>query len=142
LGITRGLSAIITGPSGKGKSKAVNDYFDLLPPSMTLRAGFSDKYLYYFDTILPGSISFLDDRELSSAAIELCKNSMTNFQVPIEYNTVINGEPKELTAAERSGFIFSSVEGFGDDDQMNNRCLPCEIDASAEQDSRVSKQQR
>jgi DNA primase catalytic core len=141
VGDNAGLSVIITGPSGKGKSKAVNDYFDLLPPSMAIKAGFSDKYLYYSDTILPGSISFLDDRELSPAAIELCKNSMTNFQVPIEYKTVINGEPRELTAPERSGFIFSSVEGF-DDEQMNNRCLQCEIDASAEQDANVSKQQR
>ena len=108
---------------------------------MAIRAGFSDKYLYYSDTVLPGSMSFLDDRELSPAAVELCKNSITNFQVPIEYNTVINGEPKELTAPERSVFIFSSVEGF-DDEQMNNRCLQCEIDSSEEQDKKVAEQQR
>ncbi|WP_292379182.1 toprim domain-containing protein [Methanosarcina sp. UBA289] len=141
IGDNAGLSLIITGPSGKGKSNAVNDFFDLLPPGIAVRSGFSDKYLYYSESILPGSISFLDDRELSPQMKEFCKNSMTNFQKPAVWGTVINGEPKELTAPERNVFIFSSVAGLNDD-QMENRCLQCEIDSSAEQDADVAEQQR
>ena len=132
---------MIIGPSGKGKSDAVNDFFDLLPPSMALRTGFSDKYLYYSNDILPGSLSFLDDKDLSGPFKELAKNLQTNFQVPVEYRTVIDGEPRVLTAPERNVLIISSVEG-NKDEQMDNRCLQCEIDSTEEQDIAVSQQQR
>ena len=140
-GNNAGLPLIIIGPSGKGKSDAVNDFFDLLPPSIALRTGFSDKYLYYSNDILPGSVSFLDDKELTGAFKELAKNLQTNFQVPVEYRTVIDGEPIVLTAPERNVLISSSVEG-NKDVQMDNRCLQCEIDSTEEQDIAVSQQQR
>jgi len=111
-GNNAGLPLIIIGPSGKGKSDAVNDFFDLLPPSIALRTGFSDKYLYYSNDILPGSVSFLDDKDLTGAFKELAKNLQTNFQVPVEYRTVIDGEPRVLTAPERNVLISSSVEGI------------------------------
>lgn len=88
-----------------------------------------------------GSLCFVDDKELSEPMKELVKNSITNFQKPEHHRTVINGELRDLTAPERTVWIFASVDGF-DDAQTNNRLIQTETDASSDQDSKVVEFQR
>jgi DNA primase catalytic core len=141
IGKNSGLPIKISGSSGKGKSSGVDAFLDLIPPYMLIKGGLSDKYLYYSDDMQAGSICFVDDKELSEPMKELVKNSITNFQKPEHHRTVINGEPKDLTAPERTVWIFASVDGF-DDEQINNRLLQAEIDSSRIQDSKVAAFQR
>jgi len=141
IGKNSGLPIKISGSSGKGKSSGVDSFLDLIPSYMLIKGGLSDKYLYYSDDMQAGSICFVDDKELSEPMKELVKNSITNFQKPEHHRTVINGEPKDLIAPERTVWIFVSVDGF-DDEQINNRLLQAEIDSSRTQDSKVAAFQR
>ena len=108
---------------------------------MLIKGGLSDKYLYYSNDMQAGSVCFVDDKDPSPPMKELMKNSITNFQKTEHHRTVINGEPKDLTAPERTVWILASVDGF-DDDQMDNRFLKAGIDTSREQDSKVAAFQR
>lgn len=141
IGKNSGLSEKISGGSGKGKSSAVEAFLDLIPSYMLIKGGLSDKYLFYADDMQAGSICFVDDKELSEPMKELVKSSITNFQKSEHHRTVINGEPRDLTAKERTVYIFASVDGF-DDEQINNRLIQAEIDSSKEQDSKVAAFQR
>lgn len=140
-GKNSGLPIKITGYSGKGKSSGSDSFLELVPSYMVIKGGLSDKYLYYAEDLQAGSICFVDDKELSPSLQELVKNSITNFQNPEHYRTVINGEPVDLTAPARTAWIFASVDGF-DEEQMSNRFLQAEIDSSEEQDHCVAQFQR
>jgi hypothetical protein len=141
IGKNSGLSVKISGDSGKGKSSAVEAFLDLIPSSMLIKGSLSDKYLFYTDDMQAGSICLVDDKELSEPMKELVKSSITNFQKSEHHRTVINGEPRDLTAKERTVYIFASIDGF-DDEQINNRLIQAEIDSSKEQDSKVAAFQR
>jgi DNA primase len=141
-GANYGIHLKISGNSGKGKSDAVNKFLSkILPEGMAIRSGMSDKYLYYTKTILSGSAVSVDDKTLSTNLQEIVKNTVTNFQKPESYRTVIDGEPRDLTPPARIAWIISSVFGF-DDDQVNNRFIQVNIDDSNRQDKTVSKLQR
>lgn len=141
-GANYGIHLKISGNSGKGKSDAVNKFLSkILPEGMAIRSGMSDKYLYYTKTILDGSAVSVDDKTLSTNLQEIVKNTVTNFQKPESYRTVIDGEPRDLIPPARIVWIISSVFGF-DDDQVNNRFIQVNIDDSDRQDKTVSKLQR
>ncbi len=140
-GKNAGLHFKPSGESGKGKTSGVDTYLNQLPPSMIIRGGLSDKYIYYGDDINAGSICFVDDRDLSDNLKEVVKNSISNFQTPEYHRTVIQGRAQKFRAAPRTSWIFASVDGF-DDEQIDNRFLKADVDATHEQDERVAEFQR
>lgn len=116
-----GLHFKPSGASGKGKTSGIDAFLNLLPPSMVIRGGISDKYVYYAENeINDGSIVFMDDRPLNDNLKGVVKNSISNFQNPETHRTVIDGKPVTFTPAKRMIWIFASVDGF-DDDQLANR---------------------
>jgi len=141
VGKNAGLHFKPSGESGKGKTSGVDTFLDQLPPSMIIRGGLSDKYIYYGDDINAGSICFVDDRDLSDNLKEVVKNSISNFQKPEFHRTVINGTPKKFRASPRTSWIFASVDGF-DDEQIDNRFLKADVDSTHEQDEKVAEFQR
>ncbi len=142
VGANGGLHFKPSGESGKGKTSGVDAFLNLLPPSMIVRGGISDKYIYYAgEEINDGSIIFMDDRDLSDNLKGVVKNSISNFQNPEAHKTVLDGKAVSYTPAKRMTWIFASVDGF-DDDQLANRFLMADVDSSHEQDKKVAEQQR
>lgn len=141
-GANGGLHFKPSGESGKGKTSGIDTFLQLLPPSMIVRGGISDKYIYYAgDEINDGSIIFMDDRDLTDNLKGVVKNSISNFQSPEAHKTVLDGKAVSYTPAKRMTWMFASVDGFNDD-QLANRFLMADVDSSAEQDKRVAEQQR
>lgn len=137
-----GLHFKPSGESGKGKTSGVDAFLKLLPPSMMVRGGISDKFIYYDagTSIRDGSIIFMDDRDLSDNLKGVVKNAISNFQNPEAHKTVLDGKPVSYTPAKRLVWLFASVDGF-DDEQLSNRFLMADVDNSTEQDDKVAEYQ-
>jgi|GEM_PF-2222456 len=133
-----GLHFKPSGESGKGKTSGIDAFLNLLPPSMVVRGGISDKYIYYAENeIKDGSIIFMDDRLLSENLKGVVKNSISNFRNPESHRTVIDGKAVTYKPAKRMVWVFASVDGF-DDEQLANRFLMTDVDSSEEQDIAVA----
>ena len=136
-----GLHFKPSGESGKGKTSGIDAFLNLLPPSMVVRGGISDKYIYYAESeIKDGSIIFMDDRLLSENLKGVVKNSISNFRNPEPHRTVIDGKAVTYKPAKRMVWVFASVDGF-DDEQLANRFLMTDVDSSEEQDTAVAVHQ-
>lgn len=141
LGHNSGIHFKPSGASGKGKTAAINAFLELLPPSMIVRGGISDKYLYYAeDEINDGSIIFMDDRELSSELKGLVKTSTSNFQEPEMHHTIVDKQSRAFKLSKRLVWMVASVDGF-DDEQLANRFLMADVDETEEQDNLITMMQ-
>jgi hypothetical protein len=141
LGHNSGIHFKPSGASGKGKTSAIDTFLELLPPSMIVRGGISDKYLYYAeDEINDGSIIFMDDRELNPELKDLVKTSTSNFQEPETHHTIVDKKPRAFKLSARLVWLFASVDGF-DDEQLANRFLMADVDETEEQDKEVALMQ-
>ena len=132
-----GVHVQLSGEPGSGKSHAVETWLDLLPDRYKLAGSFSDRALFYAE--LPaGPMIYVDDQDLSPTMQEVVKISTTHYQRPTEHRTVTTErKPETLTLPPRTCFVFSRVEGVGDD-QIVDRCLYAWVDQSADHQARVT----
>ncbi|WFN33442.1 hypothetical protein L1S32_06160 [Methanogenium sp. S4BF] len=134
---TSGLHVAISGTSGKGKTHACNAMVRLLPEEYRLKGTVSDKALYYYDDLRPGTVLLFDDVTLSDDMQELLKSATANFREPIQHRTLTRERQLKLcTIPERCVWWLAKVESIGDD-QVMNRMLTVWIDDSAAQDRAV-----
>ncbi|MDE4908177.1 hypothetical protein L0665_06085 [Methanogenium marinum] len=134
---TSGLHVAISGNSGKGKTHACNTMVSLLPEEYRLTGTVSDKALFYYDDLRPGTVLLFDDISLSDDMQELLKSATANFREPIVHRTLTRERQlKVCTIPERCVWWLAKVESIGDD-QVMNRMLTVWIDDSKEQDRAV-----
>jgi len=134
---TDGLHVSITGESGKGKSHAFATMLRQVPDRYRLEGARSNKALFYFDDLQPGSVIVFYDRSLSDKMVEILKGVTTSFRKPFVYRTVTKDRKGQVcTITERCVWWVAKVEGAGDD-QVFNQMLTCWIDDSDEQDAQV-----
>ena len=134
---TSGLHVAISGTSGKGKTHACNTMVRLLPEEYRLKGTVSDKALYYYDDLRPGTVLLFDDVTLSDDMQELLKSATANFRDPIQHRTLTRERQLKLcTIPERCVWWLAKVESIGDD-QVMNRMLTVWIDDSVAQDQAV-----
>ncbi|WFN34948.1 hypothetical protein L1S32_02175 [Methanogenium sp. S4BF] len=134
---TAGLHVAISGNSGKGKTHACNAMLRLLPEAYRLKGTVSNKALFYYDDLLPGTVILFDDISLSDDMQELLKSATANFQEPVVHRTLTRDRQlKVCTIPERCVWWLAKVEAVGDD-QVMNRMLTVWIDDSSVQDQAV-----
>ncbi|MDE4907303.1 hypothetical protein L0665_01535 [Methanogenium marinum] len=134
---TSGLHVSISGNSGKGKTHACNAMVRLLPEEYRLTGTVSDKALFYYDDLRPGTVLLFDDVTLSDDMQELLKSATANFREPIKHRTLTRERQlKVCTIPERCVWWLAKVEAIGDD-QVMNRMLTVWIDDSSAQDKAV-----
>ena len=141
LNSKRGLHIKPSGESGKGKSDAIESFLELLPDGSYISGSMSAKALFYDPDLKPGTLIYSDDASFTPDVISTIKQSTSKFQKPNYHITVVNGVSQKYPIPERVTFWFSAVEGM-DDDQLANRFLHADVDASREQDEKVHKHQK
>jgi hypothetical protein len=133
-----GIHVQLSGEPGSGKSHAVETWLDMLPEQYRLSGSFSDRSLFYANLTV-GPLVYVDDQDLSPTMQEMIKVATTHFQEPTRHLTVTTERKSEvLTLPPRTAFIFSRVEGVGDD-QVLDRCLFAWVDQSDEHQMRVTE---
>ena len=133
-----GIHVQLSGEPGSGKSHAVESWLDLLPDRYKIAGSFSDRSLFYADLQI-GPMIYIDDQDLSPTLQEVVKIATTHYQRPTQHLTVTTErKPETLTLPPRTCFIFSKVEGVGDD-QVLDRCLYAWVDQSEEHQAQVTK---
>ena len=134
---TAGLHVSISGNSGKGKTHACNAMVRLLPEAYRMTGTVSDKALFYYDDLRPGTVLLFDDVTLSDDMQEVLKSATANFRAPIIHRTLTRDRQlKVCTIPERCVWWLARVESVGDD-QVMNRMLTVWIDDSKKQDRAV-----
>ncbi len=134
---TNGLHVSVSGESGKGKSDTFNKILLQVPEQSRLEGAMSNKFLFYKDDMMPGTVIVFDDKTLSDEMQEILKGSTSSFKKPIIYRTVSKDRKAVVCSIpERCIWWVAKVEGSGDD-QVFNRMLTCWIDDSPEQDASV-----
>ena len=134
---TSGLHVAISGNSGKGKTHACNAMVSLLPEEYRLTGTVSNKALFYYDALRPGTVLLFDDVTLSDDMQEVLKSATANFREPIQHRTLTTDRQLKLcTIPERCVWWLAKVESIGDD-QVMNRMLTVWIDDSKKQDLAV-----
>ncbi|WP_048152676.1 hypothetical protein [Methanolacinia paynteri] len=134
---TKGLHVSISGNSGKGKTHACNTMLRLLPEEYRLKGTVSNKALFYFDSLRPGTVLLFDDVTMSEDIQELLKSATANFREQIEHRTLTTDRQLRVCKIpERCVWWLVKVENIGDD-QVMNRMLTVWIDDSSDQDRAV-----
>ncbi len=110
---TSGLHFSISGNSGKGKTHACNAMARLLPEEYWLTGTASDKALYYYDDLRPGTVLLFDDVTLPDDMQELLKSATANFREPIVHRTLTRErQMKVCTIPERCVWWLAKVESI------------------------------
>lgn len=127
----------VLGEPGSGKSHAVETWLTLLPDECKVAGSFSDRALFYAN-LTTGPMVYIDDQDISTTLQEIIKISTTHYQQPTRHMTVTTErKPETLLLPARTAFVFSRVEGCGDD-QILDRCLYAWVDQSDEHQARVT----
>lgn len=139
---SEGLQPKVSGDSGKGKTHCCKALAHLVPRKWMHETSLSNRAIYYMeDELLPGSIVFCDDVNMSEELQGIVKRATSNFQRGDTYTTIdINRRKKTLKIPPRICWWFTSV----DDDQsiqLLNRQFGGGVDEREEQDIAVSKHQ-
>lgn len=137
---SKGLHIKPSGDSGKGKSDGAKKFLHLLPSHKKMVGSLSGKSMFYNPNLKKGTVIFTDDVNLSDDIVTTIKQSTTNFQDMTVHNTVKKQEYQQYKIPSRITWWMTSVSGF-DDDQMGNRFLGMDVDASAQQDELVFRNQ-
>lgn len=132
-----GVHVQLSGEPGSGKSHAVETWLTLLPDECKVAGSFSDRALFYAN-LTTGPMVYIDDQDISTTLQEIIKISTTHYQQPTRHMTVTTErKPETLLLPARTAFVFSRVEGCGDD-QILDRCLYAWVDQSDEHQARVT----
>ena len=117
---SQGIQPGFGGDKGTGKTSSVKAALHCVNPSWILEGSVSDKALFHFLSA-PGMIVFSDDVDLNPDVTATIKRAMSNFQSSTKHRTLDRDRKKAVvTIAPRQLFLFTSVNGTGDD-QLKDR---------------------
>jgi len=140
---TDGTQPKLSGEPGKGKTHAVAAMFHLIPDvGYKLEGSLSAKTLFYDPDLMPGTIIFSDDVQISDDLEDTLKRTMTNFQRETLHRTVDRQlQPRTLTIPPRTVFWMTSVSSpFSG--ELNSRLYEVNVDESPEADNAVMEQRK
>lgn len=137
---TRGLHVKPSGDSGKGKSDGTENYLKLVPDHKKMVGSLSGKAAFYHPNMKKGTIIYSDDVKFDENITATIKQSTSDYQKKTAHNTVVKQKFKSLDIPPRVSWWLTSVDGF-DDEQMSNRFLGMDVDASNVQDKLVFNKQ-
>lgn len=141
---TKGVFSTWDGPSGKGKSDGAKACVRQLPQEYTIVSSITAKSLYYRAKdggILPGSVLFLDDKniEAGSDLEETMKRMQTFYQEGAEHETIDGkGEYHKAKLPPRISVVRTYVDSSETDTQLKNRSMDFGVDSSSVTDKEVS----
>lgn len=140
---TKGVFGTWDGPSGKGKSDGARACIRQLPSEYTIISSVTAKSLYHRAKnggILPGSVLFLDDKNIESGSDleETLKRIQTFFQEGAEHETIDSKKGYIRTRLPPRLFVVRTyVDSIDSNEQLNNRTVIHGVDSSKEIDKEV-----
>ncbi|MCO5381776.1 MAG: hypothetical protein NHB15_06555 [Methanosarcina barkeri] len=131
-----------SGDSESGKSHACLSMGKLCPTWKFRSTTFSPKVLYYMNDLMPGTILYTDDVDLSDkGVISTIKKVTADFEEQTLMDTVIDGKPAKMSIPERINFWLSSVDTI-DDVQLGTRFIFSNTEGGADHDHEVNHKQK
>ncbi len=137
---TAGIQIAVNGESGSGKSHGAKAFLHRMPKRFKRATSLSSKALYYMN-LREGMIIYSDDTDMDEDLATLFKQSTTNYQEKTFRTTVKDGETNVLSIPARTNLLLTCVESHVSD-QVLNRQLVFETDASIEQKLRIYNKQK
>lgn len=126
-----GIHLKISGPSGCGKNKITEKFFDLVPPGSRTFTSMSGKNMFYDEDLQTGMVVGIDEFENSDTTlIRTIKLSTGDFQHETKYKTVIEAESATKRIPSRVSFVLLSVVPL-DNEEMISRFLTVDVPKSA-----------
>jgi hypothetical protein len=137
---SEGLQPKLSGPSGKGKTHAVNAIFHLIPDDdYKLEGSISAKSLFYNKDLVDGMVIFSDDIEMDTNLESTLKRAMTNFQKKTFHQTLDKDRNFKTTMLPKRISWWLTAVNTDYSDELINRLFDFSVDDSAEQDEEVTK---
>jgi DNA primase len=131
-----------SGDSESGKSHACLSMGKLFPVWKFRSTTFSPKVLYYMQDLMPGTIIYTDDIDLTDkGVISTIKKVTADFENPTIMDTVIDGKAVRLPIPERLGIWLSSCDSI-DDVQLGTRFIFSNTESGEDHDHEVNHKQK
>ena len=131
-----------SGDSESGKSHACLSMGKLCPPWKFRSTTFSPKVLYYMSDLMPGTILYTDDIDLTDkGVVSTIKKVTADFEDHTVMDTVIDGKPSTMSIPERINFWLSSVDSI-DDVQLGTRFIFSNTESGTDHDHEVNHKQK
>ncbi|RXA21712.1 hypothetical protein EQO05_00180 [Methanosarcina sp. MSH10X1] len=131
-----------SGDSESGKSHACLSMGKLCPPWKFRATTFSPKVLYYMPDLIPGTILYTDDIDLSDkGVVSTIKKATADFENETVMDTVIDGKPVTKSIPARIDFWLSSVDSI-DDVQLGTRFIYSNTESETGHDHEVNHKQK
>lgn len=124
-----GLHCKVSGEQSSGKTVTVNAALANITPTVVYAGAFSPKAVLYDDNLKSGTIIKIDEgQELCEDFLNIMKESISNFQQPIPYWTVVNQVTVRRLLPARLTWVLIGVDNIGDE-QTLSRLFPVGIDS-------------
>jgi hypothetical protein len=116
---------------------------ELCPPWKFRATTFTPKVLYYMPDLMPGTIIYTDDIDLSdnNGVIPTIKKMTADFENPTVIDTVIDGKAATRSIPERMEVWLSSVDAITDV-QLGTRFIISSTESGSEHDHEVNHKQK
>jgi len=136
---TQGIQHKVSGAFGKGKTDLVRNVLFLLGSSHFRECTMSDKSIFYSESYKDAHVLFSDDKKLSPDLEGIIKRAASNFQEPIEYETLDkNNNPVLKIMPSRIIWMLTGVSN-SESDELLSRCVQSNIDSTKDLDIKVSQ---
>ena len=124
-----GLHLKVSGESQGGKSITIGAGLNCLPPEDIYPGACTPKAPIYDSSLQSGIIIKIDEsQKLEPEFLALMKESVSTFQTPVLYRTVIDKKTVVKQIPPRITWVFVSVDSIGDE-QVLNRLFPLGVDS-------------
>jgi hypothetical protein len=124
-----GLHLKVSGESQGGKSITIGAGLNCLPPEDIYAGACTPKAPIYDSSLQSGIIIKIDEsQKLEPEFLALMKESVSTFQTPVLYRTVIDKKTVVKQIPPRITWVFVSVDSIGDE-QVLNRLFPLGVDS-------------
>jgi hypothetical protein len=126
-----GIHQKVSGGPGAGKSIVINAGLACLPPAIIYAGAFTPRALVYDKSLKAGSIVKVDEsQELTPEFLSVMKESISSFQTPIKYRTILDKKEGTITITipERITWVIVSCDNVGEE-QVLDRLFPLGIDS-------------
>ena len=133
---TSGIHIQINGPREAGKSHAVEEAVNLLPPRLVMMGSMSNMTLYYVAEDMPaGAAVSIDDITYTETFGAVQKRCTTGFQSGATHRSVVDSKDgkvvKKFTTKPRMAFYTTCVDRQ-QDEQLRSRLWSIDADSSPE----------
>ena len=142
LNLAVGIHEKPSGDTESGKSSACGEMGRLCPYWKFRSTTFSPKVLYYMENLLPGTIIYTDDVDLTDpGVVSTIKKITGEFEDPTISDTIIDGKAVNMVIPPRINFWLSSVDTITDQ-QLGTRFVYSNTEGGTEHDREVNHKQR